>query len=290
MNKLLALKAILDNNSFTKAAKQLGYTQSSVSQMINALEDEYDMKILKRSRTGVELTPQGETLYPYIQETIRQYQSLRETAHAIRGLKTGTVRLGAITSVSCYWLPDLFKAFKMKYPDIDFVLQQGDYGTLLKWIKTGEVDFCLMTAEYGDGLDKTIIHNTEMKAFVPQNHPLAQLKTIPLAKLADDPFILVEGGGYSEPLTAFKNAGVKAPNVKYRIQDDYTIMAMVEAGLGVSILSELVATRTNFKVVCRPTSPKVNRPVAVVCRDKQTLPIASQYFIDFLIQHKNKLV
>jgi DNA-binding transcriptional LysR family regulator len=181
----------------------------------------YDMKILKRSRTGVQLTPQGMTLYPHIQETIRQYQSLQETAHVIHGLKTGTVRLGAITSVSCYWLPELFKAFKTKYPGINFILQQGDYGTLLKWIKTGQVDFGLMTAEYGDDLDKTVIHNTEMQAVLPKEHPLAKLKTIPLAKLVDDPFILVEGGGYSEPLIAFEKAGIEPPNVKYRIQDDY---------------------------------------------------------------------
>jgi DNA-binding transcriptional LysR family regulator len=67
-------------------------------------------------------------------------------------------------------------------------------------------------------------------------------------------------------------------------------MAMVEAGLGISILSELVSTRTNFDVICRPTIPKVNRPVAIVCRYKQTIPVASQYFIDFLIKSKNKLI
>ncbi|GAA6237200.1 LysR family transcriptional regulator [Apilactobacillus micheneri] len=279
----------MENNSFTKAAKTLGYTQSSVSQMINSLENEYDMKILERSRTGVKLTPQGKTLYPYIQEAISKYQSLQETAHDIRGLKTGTVRIGAITSVSCYWLPSLFKEFKKKYPGINFVLQQGDYGDLLNLVKTGQVDFSIMTAKYGDGLDKTIIHNTEMKAFLPKNHPLANLREIPLSKLAKDPFILVEGGGYSEPLKAFDDAGLKCPEVKYQIQDDYTIMAMVEAGLGVSILSELVATRTNFDVVCRPTNPKVNRPVAIVSRSKETIPIASQYFIDFIIQNKEKL-
>ncbi len=283
------MKSILENNSFTKAAKTLGYTQSSVSQMINSLENEYDMKILERSRVGVKLTPQGKTLYPYIQEAISKYQSLQETAHDIRGLKTGTIRIGAITSVSCYWLPKLFEEFKKKYPGINFVLQQGDYGDLLNLVKTGQVDFSIMTAKYGDGLDKIIIHNTEMKAFIPKNHPLAKMKQIPLAKLVNDPFILVEGGGYSEPLNAFKNAGVQKPDVKYEIQDDYTIMAMVEAGLGVSILSELVATRTDFDVVCRPTVPKINRPVAIVSRNKETIPIASQYFIDFVIKNKDRL-
>ncbi|MEJ6400977.1 LysR family transcriptional regulator [Nicoliella lavandulae] len=289
MNRLLVIEAILQTNSFTKAAELLGYTQSSVSQMVASLEKEFNIQILKRSRNGVQLTPEGKELYPFIIQTIRQYQALKETASSIRGLKTGTVKIGAITSVSCYWLPDLFKEFQAEYPDIEFVLQQGDYGMILNWLKNGVIDFGLMTADYGEGFHKHIIHTTQMKAFLPLGHPLAKLDRIPIEKLADDPFILVEGGGYSEPLEAFSNAGVK-PNVKYRIQDDYTIMAMVEAGLGISMLSELVFSRTNFNVVSKPVEPAVERPVAVVYRDKQTLPIASQYFIEFLIKNRKRLM
>ncbi|MHA8263573.1 LysR family transcriptional regulator substrate-binding protein, partial [Lactobacillaceae bacterium Melli_B3] len=195
----------------------------------------------------------------------------------------------AITSVSCYWLPELFKEFQQKYPDIDFVLQQGDYGMILSWLKNGVIDFGLMTADYGEGFNKQIINTTELNAFLPIDHPLANLDRIPIEKLADDPFILVEGGGYSEPLEAFSRAGVK-PNVKYRIQDDYTIMAMVEAGLGISMLSELVFSRTNFKVVSKPVEPAVKRPVAIIYRDKETLPIASQYFIEFIIKNRERLL
>ncbi|MBW1606043.1 LysR family transcriptional regulator [Lactobacillus sp. Sy-1] len=289
MNRLLVIEAILKTNSFTKAAELLGYTQSSVSQMVASLEKEFNIQILKRSRHGVQLTPEGRELYPYIVQTIRQYQALKETASSIRGLKTGTVRIGAITSVSCYWLPELFKEFRREYPDIEFVLQQGDYGMILNWLKNGVIDFGLMTADYGDGFNKQIIHTTQMNAFLPVDHPLAKLDEVPIEKLCDDPFILVEGGGYSEPLEAFNKANVK-PNVRYRIQDDYTIMAMVEAGLGISILSELVFKRTNFNVVSKPVSPAVKRPVAVVYRDKETLPIASQYFIEFLVANREKLI
>ncbi|GAP03101.1 LysR substrate binding domain protein [Fructobacillus pseudoficulneus] len=289
MNRLLVLEKILQMNSFTKAAAALGYTQSSVSQMVTSLEKDFGIQLLKRSRQGVSLTPEGQKLYPYIEQSLRQYQTLQETAGAIRGLKTGTVRIGAITSVSCYWLPDLFKRFQEKYPAIEFVLQQGDYGTIVNWIRNGTVDFGLMTADYGDGFAKQIIHTTEMKAFVAKSHPLAKLEKIPIAALAEDPFILVEGGGYSEPLESFKEAGLQ-PNVRYRIQDDYTIMAMVEAGLGVSMLSELVATRTDFNVVTKSIDPVVKRPVAIVYREKEALPIASQYFIDFLVANQNELI
>lgn len=289
MNRLLVLETIIQMQSFTKAAKVLGYTQSSVSQMVAGLEKEFGIQILKRSRNGVSLTAEGAEIYPLIIQTLRQYQALQERAAALTGLKTGTVRIGAITSVSSYWLPELFKSFKAQYPNIEFVLQQGDYGMILDWLKRGEIDFGLMTAEYGEGFHKVVLHQTEMKVFLPSQHPLANEKTLPIESLANDPFILVEGGGYSEPLAAFERAGVQ-PNVRYRIQDDYTIMAMVEAGLGISILSELVSTRTNFDVLAKSIEPKVMRPVSIVYRDKATLPIASQYFIDFLIEHEQDLM
>ncbi|TMT00002.1 LysR family transcriptional regulator [Apilactobacillus kunkeei] len=288
MNRFIVLEAVLQNKSFTKAAEQLGYTQSSVSQMMSNLEKEFNMHILKRSRSGVELTPDGEKLYPHIRQALRQYQGLIDTANAINGLQSGTVRIGAITSVSCYWLPDLFKEFKELYPQINFVLNQGDYGTIIDWLKTDQIDFAIMTAEYGEGFNKTIIHNTNMNAFIPVNHPYADAEAVPIESLADDPFILVEGGGYSEPLEAFKRSGV-TPNVRYKIQDDYTIMAMVEAGLGVSILSELVYRRTDFNVISKPVKPNINRPVAIVYKSREELPIASQHFAKFIIDRKEKL-
>ncbi|MCT6859562.1 MAG: LysR family transcriptional regulator substrate-binding protein, partial [Apilactobacillus sp.] len=150
------------------------------------------------------------------------------------------------------------------------------------------IDFAIMTAEYGEGFNKTIVHNTNMNAFIPVDHPYANADAVPIEALADDPFILVEGGGYSEPLEAFKKAGVK-PNVRYKIQDDYTIMAMVEAGLGVSILSELVYRRTDFNIVSKPVEPNVTRPVAIVYKNKDELPIASQHFAKFIIDRKEEL-
>ena len=72
MNRFIVLEAVLQNKSFTKAAEQLGYTQSSVSQMMSNLEKEFNMHILKRSRSGVELTPDGEKLNPHIRQALRQ--------------------------------------------------------------------------------------------------------------------------------------------------------------------------------------------------------------------------
>lgn len=90
----------------------------------------------------------------------------------------------------------------------------------------------------------------------------------------------MEEGHYSEPINTFCKTGLE-PDIKYTILNDYAIMTMVEAGLGVSILSELMLQRTNFEIVCLPVDPPVYRSLAIGYKDKDSLPIASKYFIEY---------
>ena len=105
MNRYIALQKIIEVGSFTKAAEALGYTQSSISQMIASLENELSIKLLTRSRTGVKLTIEGAELYPFIERSIIQYRAMQEKANEIRGLETGIIRVGTISSITCHWMP-----------------------------------------------------------------------------------------------------------------------------------------------------------------------------------------
>lgn len=284
MNRYLALQKIVELGSFTKAAEELGYTQSSVSQMVASLEDELRIKLLLRSRTGVKLTIEGAELYPFIERTILRYRAMREKAHEIRGLETGVIRVGTISSVTCHWMPRLIKGFQEIYPNVQFLFHQGDYSSIQEWIKTGTVDFGFITPSAVTGLETVTVKDGEMLAVLPRNHALASQSSIRLEEIADEPYILMEEGHYSEPMNAFRAAGLE-PNIKYTIHDDYAIMTMVEAGLGVSILAELVLRRVDYDIVCLPIEPPVYRTLAIGYKDKGSLPIASKYFIEYLRTH-----
>lgn len=284
MNRYLALQKIVELGSFTKAAEELGYTQSSVSQMVASLEDELRIKLLLRSRTGVKLTIEGAELYPFIERTILRYRAMREKAYEIRGLETGVIRVGTISSVTCHWMPRLIKGFQEIYPNVQFLFHQGDYSSIQEWIKTGTVDFGFITPSAVTGLETVTVKDGEMLAVLPRNHALASQSSIRLEEIADEPYILMEEGHYSEPMNAFRAAGLE-PNIKYTIHDDYAIMTMVEAGLGVSILAELVLRRVDYDIVCLPIEPPVYRTLAIGYKDKGSLPIASKYFIEYLRTH-----
>lgn len=288
MNRYIALQKIIELGSFTKAAEALGYTQSSISQMIASLESELSMKLLTRSRTGIKLTIEGEELYPFIERSIIEYRNVQEKADEINGLETGIIRVGTISSITCHWMPKLIKGFQKLYPNVQFLFHQGDYSSIREWIKTGAVDFGFITPPAAGELETVTIKNGEMLAVLPKNHPLAAKSSVKLEEIADDPFILLEEGHYSEPINAFRAAGLE-PDIKYTIHDDYAIMTMVESGLGVSILAELMLRRSNYNITCLPIEPPVYRTLAVGYKNKNRLPIASKYFIQYLIENIDKL-
>lgn len=284
MHRYLALQKVLELGSFTKAADALHYTQSAMSQMIASLEEELSIRLLSRSRSGVKLTLEGEELYPFIERSIWQYRTMQEKAGEIKGLETGIIRVGTVSSITCHWMPQLLKGFQEMYPKVQFLFHQGDYSSIQEWIKTGAVDFGFVTPPAVTGLETITIKDGDMLAVLPKGHRLASRRSVRLREIKGEPFILLEEGHFSEPLNAYQACGL-TPNIKYRVHDDYAIMTMVEAGLGISILAELVLRRTHFNIAFLPVNPPIKRTLAIGYKDKNNLPIASRYFIDFLLEN-----
>lgn len=288
MNRYLALQKIIELGSFSRAAEAMGYSQPAMSQMISSLEEEMSLKLVNRFRTGAKLTLEGEELYPQIEKLIYQYCAVHERINEIKGLKTGTIRMGTLASISAHWLPGLLKEFQEQYPEVEFVIHQGDYSSIYEWIKTGAVDFGFVNPEAVTGIETIVLKEGVMLAVLPADHPLGKKDVVPLTELAKEPFILLEEGHYYEPLEAFKAIGA-SPVVKYTIHDDYAIMAMVEAGLGVSILAELVLHRTNYNIRLCTTEPKISRIIAIGYKDRASMPIACKKFIELLRAHLREL-
>ncbi|NMN00228.1 transcriptional regulator [Bifidobacterium sp. DSM 109958] len=282
-NRYLALRHIVEYGSFSAAADELRCSQSAISQMIASLEKELDVTLLNRQRGGCTLTEEGRQLYPLIERYVEDGLRIRERTDEILGLDTGVIRMGTIASISAHWLPGLISGFQRRHPNVRFVLHQGDYTTIQEWIHNGTVDFGFINPAAARDVETITIKQGAMLAVLPHDHPLAALDRVPLAALAKEPMILLEEGHYSEPLEAFASVSLR-PNVRLRIHDDYSIMTMVEAGLGFSILAELILHRisTNYRLALRPTDPPVDRTIAVAYADRGRLPLAARRFIEHL--------
>ncbi|MGI5874542.1 MAG: LysR family transcriptional regulator [Bacillota bacterium] len=284
MNRYIAFCRIAESGSFSKTAEEMGYSQSAVSQMIRSLETEVSLPLLIRSHGKIALTEEGEALLPRIRSLVNDYHMLREKTRELRDDDAGEIRVGTIASVSHAWLPKMIKAFRERYPDVHFSLDQGDYNDIAGWIKNGDVDFGFVNGDAVSGLSEIFLARDEMMAVLPPSHPLCRLEAVPLEALADESYIRLEEGDFNEPMNAFRRRGLR-PNVRLRVYDDYTVLAMIEEGLGYSIIPEMNLNRHNYRVEKRPIEPKITRNLAVVYDHFQRLPKMSRLFIDFMTEH-----
>lgn len=289
MNPYDAFIKIIETGSFTKAAEELGYTQSAISQMVHSLEKELSTTLILRSRKGVTLTPDGKEFLPYIRNIRNSHLELVEKHNEMQGLQSGLIRIGTFSSVSCNWLPGLMKDFKEQYPAVHFELHQGEYTNISNWINEGRVDFGFVNPTAVSNLTTIPLQQDEMLAVLPMDHPLATETNVSLKELTNEPYILLDEGELSEPLTIFKQKNLE-PNIQYRVHDDYSIMAMVEQGLGLTILPALVLNRCRYNIAMKKISPSVFRMISLAYKDKKVLPIASRYFIDFIIERYSESV
>jgi DNA-binding transcriptional LysR family regulator len=120
------------------------------------------------------------------------------------------------------------------------------------------VDFGFINPAAAAHLRTVPLQNDEMLVVLPRDHPLEALEEIPLDALAGEPYILLDEGQLSEPLEHFRQRDLY-PNVQFQVVDDYTILSMVEQGLGITILPQLVLGKTNHRIVTRPISPSAER-------------------------------
>ena len=283
MDRYATFMKIIELGSFTKAAEALGYTQSAVSQMVHVLESELSTTLILRSRKGISLTSDGEEFLPYIRNLHNSQRELMEKCREMQGLQSGIVRIGTFSSVSCNWMPGLMKEFKKKYPTVNFELHQGEYTSIVQLIREGSVDFGFVNPDAVSNLDTIPLKQDEMLAVLPVDHPLSVQKKVTLEELSGEPFILLDEGNLSEPMEFFKRNNLQ-PNIQYRVHDDYTIMSMIEKGLGIAILPKLVLSRISYNIVTKEIDPPIVRTIGIAFKNKKALPIASRYFMNFLVE------
>lgn len=281
IQKYLAFIKTVEYGSFTKAAEILNYSQSGISRMINDLEKEWNVSLLERNRTGVKLTSDGMKILPIAQSVCNEFNRLQEQVDEINGLESGLIRIGTFSSVATHWLPNIIKEFQKDYPNIDYELLLGDYTEIEEWIKTGRVDLGFLRLPTTEEFETVFLEEDKLLVVLPENHPLAECDKFPVKALCDYPFMLLEKGAKAEISEIFERNNI-TPNVHFTTWDDYAVMSMVEGGLGIAILPQLILHRIPYKIVAKELDVPAYRKIGIAYREKAKLPLAVKKFIDYL--------
>lgn len=266
---------VVEEKSFSNAAKTLGYSQSAVSQAVKLLEEELETKLFIRKREGITLTKDGLDYLPFIRAIATAQENLIKRKREKNGLVNETIRIGTFTSVSRNILPTVLSQFHELYPQVQFELRQGEYDNIHEWILNGKVDFAFINPDGFDDIHIDVIYRDHMRAVLPQNHPLSKKESLSLKDLCNDPFILLDEGKNSVPLASFYKYHLH-PQIAYKVYDDYSILAMVQQNMGISMMYELVLKNFEKNIITRPIQENVERVIALSCLDPLLLSTSAK--------------
>ena len=279
--KYLAFVKTTEKGSFTRAAEALNYAQSSVSKMVADLEKEWNMTLLERNKNGVRLTSAGEELLPFLRKMLKEYDELEGHICQMNGLETGTVRIGTFSSVAINWLPNIFSGLQKDFPGIEYEMLMGDYDEVEQWIDEGRVDCGFLRLPTSADFDTIQLKQDEYKVILPVGHPLTECETVAITDLNEIPFLLLEHGGKTEVSDLLEHYHVH-PNIRFTTWEDFAIMAMVERGMGISILPELILKRVPYRIEVRPLAEPYYRSIGLAMKNRAHLSPAVQKFIEYL--------
>ncbi|MDO4559938.1 MAG: LysR family transcriptional regulator [bacterium] len=184
---------VAELSSFTKAAAELGYSQSTVTIQIQQLENELGFMLFDRIGRSVSLTPKGEEFIAYANEFLRleaRTLALRETAGSV----SGTLRLGVLESLFVWKIADLLPQYHSKYPGVTIEIKSATGAALYRMLRQNELDiiYLLDNVVYHKDCVRACTSPVSLKFVASPKNELCRRKNIPLAEIAKEPLILTE--------------------------------------------------------------------------------------------------
>ena len=261
--KLEILMIAADLGSFTKASEVVGYTQSGLTHMMDALEREIGFPLLQRNHSGIQLTQQGAQLMPAIREFLQANANLEKQIRLIAEQKTELIRIAAYSSIAMHWMPEILYRFRRQCPEVNVDLRMVDHALEpFELLEQGQTDVIFASAQNYSFCDWTPLYNEKMYAILPKDYPLGQRTVFPLGEFDGLEFLMPYGRFDLDVASAFDPVGVK-PRVTTARVDDETLIRMVGRGLGVSMMTELMIRGRTDDVLCVPVDPPAIRELGM---------------------------
>jgi DNA-binding transcriptional LysR family regulator len=265
--------AVAEELNFTRAAARIGIGQPPLSQQIRALEEELGESLFRRLSHGAELTAAGRAFLPEARKMIALSQRAKRTAQRGARGEIGQLRLGFTSSASyCRIVPESLRAFRSKYPEVEFTLVEADTTRLLEHLSRENIDAGFIRPGLNDptGVRLHRLEDEAMVIVLPSRHPLANSSRLPLSALSGESFVLFPRDAgpawFDEVITACREAGFE-PILGQEAPQISSVGNLVAAELGVALVPASIASQvkvTGIKYVrIRGDAPVARLALAV---------------------------
>lgn len=282
---LKLLLAIEDSGSMTEAARQCGVSQPAASKAIARMEQLSGLALIRRDRRPVCLTAEGRILADYARHQAAMARTMGQKLTECRSQGSGIVRIASFgASASTHILPQLIGKARRARPLMQVEISEGTDQQSLQAVRDGMADFAIAIDNDLPDLDMIHLAKDQLVALVNMQDPLARTKCIDAKTLASRNFILTKGG--SEPLVRawFAQSGFE-PNVSHNIQQITSILAMVRAGMGVSVIAEMAVPSSHDGIAILPLTPKMPRSINLVRKEGSFSSHAAELFWTMVQSH-----
>lgn len=280
LKQLELLLALVSSEGIAGAGAKLGMSPSATSHALRALETALGTELVDRNAPGMALTYTGEQVLPHVRDVFASLQLVQATALAGAELQTGLLRLGSFgASATIRVLPPLLERFRARYPGVEVVVTEKPDEQTSRDLIERRLELAALTLPKPD-FDVQTLAVDALVAVLPAGHPLARLDTVPLKSLMADPFILTRAGSQALVTRLFARHGLR-PRVAYELLQLMSILELVAAGKGVSVLAKLALPERYEGVALRPLAPGTSRRIGLACLNEGRLsPVARAFWLE----------
>jgi DNA-binding transcriptional LysR family regulator len=281
--------------SFTKAAESLHMTQPAVTFQIRQLEEHFNTRLFDRAHNRISLTEAGESVYRYAERIISMYNEMENEVRKLTGDIMGLLVIGASTTIAEYVLPALLGEFQERYPQVKLRVNVSNSVGVVQMVENNEVDVGIVESPVGNkNLMVKVCWHDKLVLVCPPSHALANRKVIGVKELKDYPFLCrEEGSGTREVISNYLDHNQISLNdldLAMEFGSPESVKSAVEAGLGVSILSEAtLAKELKLKTLAAiQLDPPLERPFSLVYQKQKFRVRAMEEFLAFAQEHCEK--
>jgi DNA-binding transcriptional LysR family regulator len=256
LRHLRYFNAVATELHFGRAAEKLQIAQPPLSKQIQDLEAELGFELFTRTKRSVALTPAGQAFLVEVTQIFQQLNKAIDIGRKTSRGELGQISIGFVGSATYHILPVILQQFRDKYPHVQIELHELTTDRQLIWLREGRIDIGLIRPPIIDvDFGSQIIFQESLVVALPINHHLAKLNNIQLSSLATEPFILFPrqlAPGLYDPIIAICQAAGFSPQVVQECIQMQTIVSLVSANMGVSILPASIQEAQRQGVVYRP--------------------------------------
>lgn len=261
--KFEILMTAVNLGSFSKAAEVVGYTQSGLTHLVNGLEREIGMKLIRRDHSGVALTEAGQALLPAIREYLNATVKLENQIAAIAQKKAETIRIAAYASLAMHWMPEILYRFRRVCPDTDVDLRMVDHELEpFELLEEGRTDVIFAARQSHINCEWILLYSDAMYAILPEDYPTGDRDTFPIEEFDGKEFLMPYGRFDIDVNAALSPKGVK-PIIRPCYVDDETVIRMVSKRLGLTMMTEIMMRGRTRGVKTLPVTPKAGRELGM---------------------------